>query len=78
MGQVQRRDFEIADGKSSLDQFWLGNEITFGPRAIVKGVSKHAPEIVHCCLVRINRQRISAARIAKTAAIVQAHDMVRM
>ena len=56
----------------------LRNEVTSRPWAIMERIGENAFQIVHRRRCRINRKRLAAAQVAKPAAVVQSHNVIRM
>src|SRR6266404_4396168 len=54
------------------------NEVTSRPWAIMKRIGEHTLQIIHCPLCSIYGKGLATAQIAKTAAVIQAHDVIGM
>src|SRR6266567_8379235 len=78
MWQRQWRNVQIPDDKRTVDHSRIRNKITFRPGAAMKCISKYPCEILHRGFIRIHWQARAAAQVAKSPAIIQAHNVVRM
>ena len=77
VGQVKRRDRQVADFKRSGDDPWIRMKIALGNRPAIEGIRKDPPQGFHRRLTRVHRER-TPAQITHPPAIIQSHDVIRV
>ena len=76
--QGQGSDAQVADFKRAVEHARSRDEVAYRVRAVVERVEKDAAEMLHRGRAGVDGQGLLASDLAEAAAIVHAHDVVRV